>query len=678
MVVTDKDISEITLRGIVLGALITIVFTASNVYLGLKVGLTFSSSIPAAVISMAVLSLFSKTNILENNMVQTQASAAGTLSATIFVLPALLMIGYWQHFPFLQTLMICSAGGILGVIFSIPLRRTMVVNSPLPYPEGLAAAEILQVAHTKQQENETSAKEILLGSVLASIITFITSGLHLLSDKASYWFSSGKAVFQLPAGFSLALMSAGYLMGFSAGIAMLLGTFLAWFGFIPYLTITDPTATIEFNKLITLAEHLWAEKVRFIGAGTLAIASLWTLVTLFKPMLEGIKLSFKALTDKAFDSQITRTDKDLSIKSLIIILLAAILILTITFSHFVQQAPISTFYAWGLVIFAVTTIFIIGFLIAAACGYMAGLIGSSNSPISGIGVIAIILVASLLLAFADNLISTEQGKQFAVALAIFITSGIVAVASIANDNLQDLKTGFLVGATPKNQQIALLIGCVVGSIIIAPILDILYQAYGLAGAPLPRVDMDTSNILSAPQASLMKTIALGIFSHNLDWSMFISGLIVGIIIIIIDTLLVRMKATIRLPALAVGLGIYLPAYINVAIATGSILGWLIEYKIKTKQLAMEQQLLAQANRKGILMASGFIVGESLIGVFLAIIILISLSSGYSDSPFAIDGLFINILGDYLAPLRNLLSLIIFIVICWFFYKRTTSTTRLAQ
>lgn len=668
---TTKNIQEITIRGIILGALITVVFTASNVYLGLKVGLTFSSSIPAAVISMAVLSLFSQSNILENNMVQTQASAAGTLSATIFVLPTLLMVGYWQHFPFWQTMMICSAGGILGVIFSIPLRRTMVVNSSLPYPEGVAAAEILKVAHQDTEANNGAAKHILFGSLVAGLICFITSGLQLLTDKASYWFHSGKAVFQLPMGFSLALMSAGYLMGLSAGVAMLIGSIIAWFGFIPYFTIHDAAVINNLEQLTHLANQLWLEKVRFIGAGTLAIASVWTLITLIKPMLEGIKLSFQALKGDNSHS-VERTDRDLSIQSLLGILIISLIVLAISFYSFVQAAPISTLYAWGLVLFAVVTIFIIGFFIAAACGYMAGLIGSSNSPISGIGIVAVIVVSLLLLTLTNGLISSAEGKQFAMALAIFITSGVVAVACIANDNLQDLKTGLLVGATPRNQQIALLIGCVVGAIIIAPILDILYQAYGIVGASLPRAGMDTANMLSAPQASLMKTIAEGIFSHQLDWTMFVVGLAVGAIIIILDTLLAYKKYTFRLPALAVGLGIYLPVYINMAIAVGSILGWLIERHIKHQQLpsGQHQQALTLANRKGILIASGFIVGESLVGVFLAIIILISLSLGYSDAPFAIDGLLTPLFGEHLATLKNILSLILFIVICTIFYKRT--------
>lgn len=671
MIASTSTIKEITLRGIILGALITIVFTASNVYLGLKVGLTFSSSIPAAVLSMAVLSFFSRSNILENNMVQTQASAAGTLSATIFVLPALLMVGYWQSFPFWQTMMICGAGGMLGVVFSIPLRRTMIVNSDLPYPEGVAAAEILKVAHDDEKKNESGAKSILFGGIVASIITFVASGLQLLASGASYWVRADKLVFQLPMSFSLALMSAGYLMGLMAGVAMLIGAILAWFGFVPYLMFTaDLQQMTSTDQLISVANALWKDKVRFIGAGTLAIASVWTLLTLFKPMLHGVKLSFQALRDKSITQE--RSDQDLSAMALICVLIASLLVLGVSFYSFVDDAPVSALYAWGLVLFAVIAIFIIGFFIAAACGYMAGLIGSSNSPISGIGIVAIIVVSTLLLLFTEQLISTPEGKKFAMALAIFITSGVVAVAAIANDNLQDLKTGYLVGATPKNQQIALLIGCVVGAVVIAPILDILYQAYGLSGAVLPREGMDTRSMLSAPQATLMNTIATGIFSHQLDWTMFVTGLVVGAIFIAIDGALSISTKKLRISALAVGLGIYLPVDITMAIVVGSLLNWGIACRVKSKKLPKENEdkMLADTNRRGVLMASGFIVGESLVGVLLAIIILVSLSLGFSDTPFAVDGYLVGILGDALPTVKNILGLFVFILVCVVFYKKT--------
>lgn len=663
-------VPELTARGMVLGALITVVFTSSNVYLGLKVGLTFSSSIPAAVISMAVLSFFARSNILENNMVQTQASAAGTLSAVIFVLPAILMIGYWTGFHFWQTMLICMAGGALGVIFSIPLRRTMVVNSDLPYPEGVAAAEILIAGHQDEaKEGEGGAKDILFGGILAAVVCFCTTGLHLLTDKVSLWLSSGRAIFQVPFGFSLALVSAGYLMGLTAGLAMLIGAVLAWGCFVPYLT----SQLAETGGAISdIAMQVWTSRVRFIGAGTLAIAAVWTLITLLKPMIEGVKLSFKAISDSAHGVTIERTDQDMSMKSLLVLSAALLLVLAVTFYSFISAAPISALLAWGLVLFAVIMVFLIGFFIAAACGYMAGLIGSSNSPISGIGVIAIIII-SLLLVFADSTLSiftSQEGRQFGMALAIFITTAVVSVATISNDNLQDLKTGYLVGATPKNQQIALLVGCVVGASIIAPTLSLLYQAYGFAGAPLPRPGMDPGGMLSAPQATLMMTVTQGIFAHNLDWNMLLVGIAVGIGVILADQVLAKLHFPVRISALAVGLGIYLPPSVTAAIIIGSLLNLAVNRQLKAKN-AGRKDTGSEHNKKGVLIASGFIVGESLMGVALAIAVLVSLSMGYGESPFGIEGLLSGVLGANTGMVVNTISALVFVAVCSVFYKKST-------
>jgi putative OPT family oligopeptide transporter len=282
--VTYPNLPELTFRGMFLGMLITIIFTASNVYLGLKVGLTFSSSIPAAVISMAILRFFHNSNILENNMVQTQASAAGTLSAIIFILPGLLMLGYWQGFPFWQTLLLCACGGSLGVLFTIPLRRAMVVNSDLPYPEGRAAAEILKVGSEIRREEaagedtsktETGMKDIVLGTVLASLFSLCSNGFHILSSEFSYWIHLGKtATTQLPMGFSMALLGAGYLIGITSGIAILTGTLFAWVVCVPYLTSVLTPA--DGQTAAAFAQTIWAQKVRFIGAGCIGIAAIWT------------------------------------------------------------------------------------------------------------------------------------------------------------------------------------------------------------------------------------------------------------------------------------------------------------------------------------------------------------------------------------------------------------------
>ena len=665
-----NNLRELTLRGTILGALITIVFTASNVYLGLKVGLTFSSAIPAAVISMAILRLFSGSTILENNMVQTQASAAGTLSSVIFVMPGLLMMGYWSNFPFWLTFAVCAAGGMLGVLFSIPLRHVMVVKSDLPYPEGVAAAEILKAgSKTDDKEANDGLKDIVFGGIIASIVSLFTNGFRLLSDSTAYWFTGGKSIFQIPMGFSLALLSAGYLIGIISGIAVLIGTIIAWGFGIPILSaLTDYDTSQPLSKI---AMGMWATDIRFIGAGTIAIAAVWTLLTLIKPVIEGLKTSLKTLRSDISVNDIERTDRDLSPKTIFIIMAGMLIILVATFHSFISDSGLSTGIAWLLVICAVLFAFIMGFLVAAACGYMAGLVGSSASPISGIAIVAAIAISLILLGLSEThgMLSSVEGTDFITALALFTTSVVLSIACISNDNLQDLKTGYLVHATPWRQQVALLIGCVVGAIVIAPILEILYNAYGFTGA-VPRTNMDPTQVLAAPQATLMTTIAKGIFSHNLDWTMILIGLAVGATVIIIDLILAKKKTKFRLPALAVGLGIYLPPSITLAIFTGSLLSWIVKRQAyaKAQKLNLDPETeFKKVDRKASLIASGLIVGESLVGVILAIVIVISVTNGGKDAPLAI----FPDLGD----MSQYLGLFVFITICCLIIRRSLSALK---
>ncbi len=677
-----KDLKELTVRGIILGALITVVFTASNVYLGLKVGLTFSSAIPAAVISMAVLRFFKGSTILENNMVQTQASAAGTLSSVIFVIPGLLMIGYWQDFPFWLTFVVCSAGGMLGVLFSIPLRHAMVVKSNLPYPEGVAAAEILKAGcNTEGSEGAESSKEglkdILFGGLVAAVVTLFTSGFRVLAGSASLWFTQGKAIFQLPLGFSLALLSAGYLVGIISGIAIILGSIIAWFVVVPILSSTGDYGT--FTSLADEAMTIWAKDVRFIGAGMLAIAALWTLITLLKPVIEGVKMSLGALKDEE-GKGVDRTEQDLSPKTIFAIMFAMLLILVGTFYVFIQDSGLSAGIAWTLVVCAVVFAFVMGFLIAAASGYMAGLVGSSASPISGIGIVSIIVVSLILLVIGESngFLGTENGQHFATALALFTTTAVLAIACISNDNLQDLKTGYLVHATPWKQQAALLIGCIIGALVIAPILDVLYQAYGFTGA-LPRADMDPTQVLAAPQATLMSTIATGIFSHNLQWTMILIGVGLGVFFIVVDFILGKSGSTLRLPTLAVGMGVYLPPTITTPIFLGGLLAWFIRRSVKQRMYKGEvkdfEKTYTLVDRKATLIASGLIVGESLVGVLMAVIIVISVSSGHSAAPLSLlDGL-TNMLGSSTGTITQLAGLFVFIMICTVFVRRSLSAVK---
>ena len=674
------NLPELTFRGMFLGMLITVIFTASNVYLGLKVGLTFSSSIPAAVISMAVLRLFKHSNILENNMVQTQASAAGTLSAIIFILPGLLMLGYWQGFPFWQTLLLCACGGSLGVLFTIPLRRAMVVNSDLPYPEGRAAAEILKVGSEIRREKaegidtrktETGMKDIVFGTALAGIFSFCSNGLHIASAEFSHWIHIGKAVTQLPMGFSMALLGAGYLIGIASGIAILTGTLLAWVVFVPYLTSVLSPA--DGQSAAAFAQAIWAQKVRFIGAGCIGIAAIWTLIRLAKPVVDGIKMSIQAIrsNDTAEKQQLHHTDIDMSPKSVGIVFLVILAGLFATFYSFVSPAGLPATVTIIYIVVGILVAILMGFFVAAACGYMAGLIGTSASPISGIGILGIIVSSLVVLGIGSSfgVFATPEGTKFATALAIFITAVIVSIAAISNDNLQDLKTGYIVGATPWKQQVALILGSIIGAFAIAPVLNLLYQAYGFTGA-LPRAGMDPSQALAAPQATLMTTIAQGIFSASLDWNYILFGIVVGIAAIIVDMLLTHHTKSLALPPLAIGMGIYLPPTLEIPLVIGSVMGWLVHRYLRQQAARRspghEEEDIDACNHRGVLFASGLIVGESLIGVVIALIIVISVTSGGSENPLAL-------VGKDFQNIADIIGLLAFIGTIFFFVRHVITT-----
>ena len=561
------------------------------------------------------------------------------------------MLGYWQGFPFWQTLLLCACGGSLGVLFTIPLRRAMVVNSDLPYPEGRAAAEILKVGSEIRREEaagvdtsktETGMKDIVLGTSMAGIFSFCANGLHIASSEFSHWIQIGKAVTQLPMGFSMALLGAGYLIGIASGIAILTGTLLAWVIFVPYLTSVISPA--EGQSAAAFAQAIWAQKVRFIGAGCIGIAAVWTLIRLAKPVVDGIKMSINAI--RANDTEekqiLHHTDIDMSPKSVGIVFLVILAGLFVTFYSFVSAAGLPTTVTIIYIVVGILVAMLMWFFVAAACGYMAGLIGTSASPISGIGILGIIVSSLVVLGIGSSfgVFATPEGTQFATALAIFITAVIVSIAAISNDNLQDLKTGYIVGATPWKQQVALILGSVIGAFAIAPVLNLLYQAYGFTGA-LPRAGMDPSQALAAPQATLMTTIAQGIFSASLDWNYIIFGIVVGIAAIIVDMLLKSHTKSLALPPLAIGMGIYLPPTLEIPLVIGSVMGWFIHRYLRQRAALRspghEEEDVEACNHRGVLFASGLIVGESLVGVIIALIIVVSVTSGGSENPLALVG-----------------------------------------
>ena len=611
---------ELTIRGLILGALITTIFTAANVYLGLKVGLTFASSIPAAVISMAILSLVKDSSILENNIVQTVASAAGTLSAIIFVLPGLVIVGWWTGFPFWQSFLICLSGGVLGVLFTIPLRRALVTNSDLPYPEGVAAAEVLKVGSGRRGETKDETGEarqgliaVILGSVASAGLAILTATRIAAGSIGGFFRIGAAGATGYDINFSLALVGAGHLVGLSVGMAMLTGLIISWAIAVPYLTSIQPAA--EGAALSAHVTTIWRTQVRFIGAGAIAVAAIYTLARLAKPVVGGLVTTLAASRSTG---QRDDRDRDLSPTWILILTVACLMVagwLAFTFVRSTVLAPSAV----PLTLIAVPFVLLGGFLIAGICGYMAGLIGASNSPISGVGILSIVLCA-FLLTFAVSPTPTTQ--QALVAFALFTTAIVFACATISNDNLQDLKTGQLVGASPMRQQIALIVGVAAGASVIPFVLNLLATAYGFAGAA--NVGVVAPNPLPAPQATLISALAQGVIGGNLEWKMIGIGALVGVGLILLDTLLGTLNK-LRIPPLAVGIGIYLPMSATFAVVVGSVLSYWYNGRARSSPNP------ERAERLGTLVASGLIVGESLWGVINAGLI-VALSN---DAPIAL-------------------------------------------
>ena len=603
--------AELTLRGIVIGVAITLVFTAANVYFGLKAGLTFATSIPAAVISMALLRGFGDASVQENNIVQTIASSAGTLSAVIFVLPGLVMVGWWTGFPYWQSLAICALGGVLGVMYTIPLRRALVTNSTLPYPEGVACAEVLKVGASGEDDATGAAggaRVVLVGALVSAGYALLVQTRLAAGDVADY-FRIGHRGSASGFDFSLsfALFAVGHLVGLWVGIAMLIGTLIGWGWAVPHYSLLQPLTGAAAQAALAA----WSSKVRFLGAGTIGVAAIWTLVRLVRPVLGGLAAAMAAARVRRAGQAATlpRTERDLPIGWVALITLLCMPPIGGLLWYFADAGGLGG-QLWTLVIGGVVFVLLISFLVAAVCGYMAGLIGSSNSPLSGVGILVVVVAAVLLALGVQPLLPASSAKAL-VAYALFVTALVFAVATIANDNLQDLKTGQLVGATPWKQQVALLIGVAAGALVIPPVLDLLNHAYGFVGTP----GVDPARALAAPQAGLISALAEGVIRNNIDWSLIIAGGGIGVLAIMFDELLGVANTRVRLPPLAVGLGIYLPTSTTLMVVVGAVAGWWFDRRA-------ERGPQPQATRqRGVLLASGMIVGESLIGVLIAAVVV---------------------------------------------------------
>ena len=633
---------ELTIRSVILGGLITLLFTAANVYLGLKAGLTFATSIPAAVISMAILRMLPGGTILENNIVQTIASAAGTLSAIIFVLPGLVILGYWQGFPFLTTAAVCATGGILGVMFSVPLRRALVTGSDLPYPEGKAAAEVLIVGSAEgsgSEENKRGLATILVNSLLSAGLSLLIS-MKLVAGEIARYFKVGAGATGASTSLSLALVGVGHLVGLSVGLAMLLGMAISWIGLVPYFS-----QGVAGADAAEIAGSVFREKARFIGAGTIGVAAIWTLLKIIGPIVQGLKSAMAASAARSAGDSLALTERDIPIKLVGAIIVATLIPIAFLLWQFLGATPLAGM-AGPIIGLTIVYILLAGVVIASVCGYMAGLIGASNSPISGVGILAVVGASLMLLGFFGRG-GTPDETSAMIAYALFATSIVFGIATISNDNLQDLKTGQIVGATPWRQQIALVIGVLFGSLAIPPVLDLLNNAFGFAGSAGAG-----ENALAAPQALLISALAKGVLGGDLDWPLLGLGALIGVAVVIVDELLGKAGKR-RLPPLGVGMGVYLPMALTFLIVVGTVLG---HYYDKWADARRDPE---SAKRMGVLAATGLIVGESLFGVAFAGIVA---GSG-SDAPLAV-------VGESFAPIAEYGGAILFIGILWWIYSRT--------
>jgi len=622
----SQSLSEITVKAVILGALLSAILAGANAYLGLKVGLTVSASIPAAVISMAVLRLFREHNILENNIVQTAASAGESLAAgVIFTLPALIMLGYWSDFEFQATMLIALCGGILGVLFTIPLRRALIIEAKLKFPEGVATAEVLKAGTQGGQ----GIRIIAIAGLAAAFLKLCQTGFKVLGDRVTGAFTSGNSVFGYGSDLSVALLAVGYIVGLNIALLVFGGGLISWLFGIPIFTAMASPETLQAiagdATGYALAEQVWSARIRFLGVGAMATGGLWALVSLLGPIRDGVASSLEAVrrAKSGKDIDVPRTERDTPITRVFAI--AAFMAIPLFFVFLLvvdrEVLGISTGLYIAVVVTGLLFSFVAGFLFSSVAGYMAGLVGSSNNPISGVTIATILAISMVLLVLLGSQIdfAVDATKATAAAATAILVGGVVAcAAAIAGDNMQDLKAGQIVGATPYKQQIMQIIGVVAAALVIAPILSLLFQAYGL-GDVFPRAGMDPSEALRAPQATLMSSVADGVFQRNLPWTMIWIGCAIAVALIVLDKFLEARKSTFRTPVLAVAVGIYLPLELTVPIFLGGMIAWMVGRTVKARHVGGDaKKAMANAERSGLLFSSGLITGEALVGILLAI------------------------------------------------------------
>ena len=602
---SEARVPQLTFRAVLLSMVLAVILAAANAYLGLFAGLTIATAIPAAVVSMAVLRLLGGGTILENNIVQTGASAGSSIAAgVIFTIPALVILGYWTDFRFSWVLAIAGLGGLLGVLFSVPLRRSMIVEEPLAFPEGKAAAEVL-----KAGENPGPGVKILaMAGAIGTIVKLAAeSGLRMIPDNAIGAGFIGRYLGYMGTSLSPALLGVGYIVGLNVGIVVVSGSILSFNIAIPiyhaFFMDSDPAlaARIAGTDAAGIAGAIWSAKIRYLGVGAMLIGGVWTLFSLRNSLANGIK-SGLAAARKGSGHIVAETDRDLPMKWMLVALVIFVIPLALLYQAIVGQ--------WSVSIPMTIIMIVAGFLFVSVSAYLAGLVGSSNNPVSGI-TIATILFASLVLVALLG-----RDSQIGAVAAIMIGAVVCCAAAVGGDNLQDLKAGYLVGATPWKQQLMLMIGSFSCALIMVPVLNLLAAAYGI-GPPTP----EHPNSLAAPQATLMASVAKGMFGGELPWGMIGIGAGIGAVTIALDEWLKHRGSKFRVPVLAAAIGIYLPLELMVPIFLGSLLSYFVERRHGV--LNADDAAKEHVHRPGTLFSAGLITGEALTGILIAIPIVVA-------------------------------------------------------
>ena len=672
---------ESTLKAILISIFLTVILAASNTYLALKIGILPSASIPAAILAMGILRLFKNNNILENNLIQTAASAGqAVVGGIVYTAPSLIMIHYWHSFPYWQCFTLSFIGGSLGVLLSIPLRKKLVSDPTLPFPEGKAIAAVLQAS----AQGSINLRKIITGAGIGAALDLFQSGFKILAEDFQYWVIKGTHIFGFGMGFSTAMIGTGYLIGINIGASLLIGGILGWIVGMPLLS--DLLGFSAIGTASDIAMNFWNSKLRFISIGSMLFAGLFSLVIYVKPFIAKSLLLLRSLYDsqknnkrfepvcdllsqrdpqndisghKILKSAKLKGDLPTSIVSVgIFLCLVALFVLFFTIFNF-DLLQISSLQALLIILFFLTIILIFGFIFSAICGYFSGLLGVSGSPGSGIIVSGALIIAVLLktyLNIALNIHFTDAMLLETEAIIITITAILACIAAISCDNIQDLKVGHIIGATPWKQQLMLLMGIFIVSVITPFIMQLLLGVYGISGDLTHH--LDPSQVLTAPPAAMIASLVDAIFKDTISWGLIGSGAFFVLFLLMLNYFFNRNR--IQFSILAIATGMYLPLSTTVPLFVGSLIAELIHHR-----LSSDQQLSVSAKeskiQSGFLIASGMLCGATVMQVILA-----GIFSIWHNSEI------LTIMPKHMHGISALLSIITTSILCYWIYKTTIS------